>query len=67
MVSSSGNVCQFVHHHISQAIIPSKAKEKIKGEIDWHDKSPKTMDGKTTISNCCIKIKVDRLGSFIFL
>ncbi len=63
MVSSSKGVCQFLQHHISKAIIPSDAKEKIKGEIDWHDKSPKTMDRQTTISNCCVKIEVDRLGN----
>lgn len=63
MISSSKGICQFVQHHISKAIIPSKANEKIKGEIDWHDKSPKTMDGKTVISDCCIKIEVDRLGN----
>jgi len=63
MVSSSKGICQFVQHHISKTIIPSEPKEKIKGEIDWHDKSPKAMDGKTIISNSCLKIEVDRLGN----
>ncbi|WP_041355928.1 type II CRISPR RNA-guided endonuclease Cas9 [Melioribacter roseus] len=63
MVSSSKSVCQFIQHRIANAIIPSNPKEKIKGEIDWHDKSPKTMDGKFNIADCCIKIQVDRLGN----
>lgn len=62
MVSSSKKICQFVQHQIAKAIIPSDAKEKIKGEIDWHDKSPKTLDDDVNISSCCIKIIVDRLG-----
>lgn len=53
----------FVHHHISKPIIPYNRKEKIKGEIDWNDKSKKTMDGEMVIAHCCIKIAVDRLGN----
>ncbi|GEM_PF-119971 len=55
----------FVQHHISKPIIPTilKGEDKTKGEIDWHNKSTKTMDGQTTIADCCIKIAVDRLGN----
>lgn len=63
IVSSSKKECFFIQHQISTAIIPYNRKEKIKGEIDWNDKSTKTMDGHTTISSCCIKIDVDRLGN----
>ena len=63
MVSSSKKDCLFVQHHISKAIIPTDIKQKIKGEIDWHNKSTKTMDGETMISGCCIKINIDRLGN----
>lgn len=63
MVSSSKRDCLFVQHHIANAIIPTDIKQKIKGEIDWHNKSTRTMDGQTTISECCMKIEVDRLGN----
>lgn len=63
MVSSSKRDCLFIRHDISKPIVPYDRKLKIKGEIDWNDKSTKTMDGKTTISNCCIKLKIDRLGN----
>lgn len=55
----------FVQHHIARPIIPTvlKGDNKTKGEIDWHNKSTKTMDGRTTIADCCIKINVDRLGN----
>lgn len=63
MVSSSKKDCLFVQHYISSAIIPTDIKAKVKGEIDWHNKSTKTMDGKTNIASCCIKLDVDRLGN----
>jgi CRISPR-associated endonuclease Csn1 len=55
----------FVQHHISKPIIPTilKGENKTKGEIDWHNKSTKTMDGKITIADRCIKIVVDRLAN----
>ncbi len=58
----------FIQHHISKAIIPTVTGEKDKskntaGEIDWHNKSTKTMDGKINIAERCIKIEVDRLGN----
>jgi CRISPR-associated endonuclease Csn1 len=48
---------------ISDYIIPCNIKKKLKGEIDWHNKSPVTMDGDFTIKEVCIKLKVDRLGN----
>ncbi|MCX7649102.1 MAG: hypothetical protein N2050_00935 [Flavobacteriales bacterium] len=56
----------FIQHHIAKPIIPSKitGDNKTKGEIDWHNKSLKTFDGKI-ISERCIKLKIDRLGSYV--
>lgn len=48
---------------ISESIIPTDIKKKIKGEIDWHNKSSKTMELDTVIKDTCIKLKVDRLGN----
>lgn len=53
----------FIQHYISKPIIPYDRKEKIRGEIDWNNKSTKTLDGKTNISERCIKMEVDRLGN----
>lgn len=57
----------FIHHHISRPIIPTvlKGESKTKGEIDWHNKSTKMMDGKTNIAERCIKLHIDRLGNII--
>ncbi|MBS1577685.1 MAG: hypothetical protein JST09_20470 [Bacteroidetes bacterium] len=48
---------------IADPIIPTNIKEKIKGEIDWHNKSTTTMESDETIKDVCIKLKVDRLGN----
>lgn len=55
----------FIQHHISKAIIPTilSGEGKTKGEIDWHNKSTKMLDGITYIAERCIKLKVDRLGN----
>ena len=37
--------------------------QKIKGEIDWHNKSTTTMESDIQIKEVCIKLKVDRLGN----
>lgn len=48
---------------ISDPIIPTDIKKKIKGEIDWHNKSTKTMELDTVIKDNCVKLKIDRLGN----
>lgn len=51
--------------NVAKPIIPTNIKNSIKGEIDWHNKSPKTMEieDNTIIKDVCIKLKVDRLGN----
>jgi CRISPR-associated endonuclease Csn1 len=62
-ISFTGKSCLFRKYNIADTIIPSNAKEKIKGEIDWHDKSEFTMDNNPIrIKDVCIKLWVDRLG-----
>ncbi len=63
MMSCSKKDCLFVQHNISKAIIPTDIKNKIKGEIDWHNKSSYTMEGDFNIKEVCVKLKVDRLGN----
>lgn len=53
----------FVPNHIAKPIVPYSRKEKTKGEIDWNDKSDKTLDGHQIIKENFIKLKVDRLGN----
>lgn len=61
----SADAAYFVQHHIANPILPSviKGENKSSGEIDWHNKSSKTMDGKIKIVERCIKLRVDRLGN----
>ncbi|MCZ2130130.1 MAG: hypothetical protein LC109_07655 [Bacteroidia bacterium] len=63
VVSFSGKDLLCVKADISDPIIPTSIKEKVKGEIDWHNKSTTTMEGDVTIKNVCIKLNVDRLGN----
>ncbi|GAA0523935.1 type II CRISPR RNA-guided endonuclease Cas9 [Chitinophaga japonensis] len=55
MVSSSGNQCFFVPHHISKPIIETL-------ELGANNKSERSWDGKM-IKQCCIKLRHDRLGN----
>lgn len=63
IVSFSKKDLLCVKANISDPIIPTNIKEKIKGEIDWHNKSTTTMESDITIKDVCIKLKVDRLGN----
>lgn len=63
IVSFSGKDLLCVKADISDPIIPTNIKEKVKGEIDWHNKSTSTMEGDVTIKNVCIKLNIDRLGN----
>lgn len=62
VVSFSKKDLLCVKANIAEPIIPTNIKEKVKGEIDWHNKSTTTMEGDVTIKDVCIKLKVDRLG-----
>lgn len=53
----------FIPHYISKPIVPYNRKEKTKGEIDWNDKSDKTIDNGQLIKENFIKLKIDRLGN----
>lgn len=54
----------FILNNIAKPIVPYSRKEKTKGEIDWNDKSDRTMDeAKQLIKENFIKLKVDRLGN----
>lgn len=53
----------FVPNYIAKPIVPYSRKEKTKGEIDWNDKSDKTLDTNQLIKENFIKLKVDRLGN----
>ncbi len=63
VVSFSKKDLLCVRANIADPIIPTNIKEKIKGEIDWHNKSTTTMEGDVTIKDVCIKIKVNRIGT----
>jgi CRISPR-associated endonuclease Csn1 len=53
----------FVPNNIAKPIVPYSRKEKTKGEIDWNDKSDKTLDTNQLIRENFVKLKVDRLGN----
>ncbi len=63
VVSFSKKDLLCVKANIADPIIPTNIKEKVKGEIDWHNKSTVTMEADMVIKDVCIKIKVDRLGN----
>ena len=48
----------FVPNYISKPIVPYSRKETTKGEIDWNDKSDKTLDTNQLIKENFIKLKV---------
>ncbi len=62
MVKSTNKKCFFIPNYISKLVIPYSDKTK-KGEFESQNSSEKTIDGKQTIKNCFIKLKVDRLGN----
>ncbi len=55
----------FVPNYIAKPIVPYSRKEKTKGEIDWNDKSDKTLDTNQVIKENFILLKVDRLGNIL--
>ncbi|MBS1750997.1 MAG: hypothetical protein JST63_13935, partial [Bacteroidetes bacterium] len=62
VVSFSKKDLLCVRANIADPIIPTNIKEKVKGEIDWHNKSATTMEGDVTIKDVCIKVNVNRMG-----
>lgn len=63
-ISFTKKTCLFRKFSIADLIQPCNVKEKIIGEIDWHNKSEMSMDNPPIkIKDICIKIKVDRLGN----
>lgn len=63
VVSFSKKDLLCVKASIAVAIIPTNVKEKVIGEIYWHNKSPKSMEDDAIIKDVCIKLNVDRLGN----
>jgi len=61
MVSSTGNECHFTHHHVASLIKSYDAKSKF-GEFGSLNKQETSIDG-SRIKECCIKLKIDRLGN----
>lgn len=63
-ISFTGKTCLFRKFSIADLIQPCNVKEKIIGEVDWHNKSEMSMDiPPVRIKDTCIKIKIDRLGN----
>ncbi|MEW5799344.1 MAG: type II CRISPR RNA-guided endonuclease Cas9 [Bacteroidota bacterium] len=63
-VSFTGNSCLFRKYTIADIIQQCDTKLKIKGEIDWHNKSEMSFDETPVkIKETCIKIKINRLGN----
>ncbi|MBX2965580.1 MAG: type II CRISPR RNA-guided endonuclease Cas9 [Cyclobacteriaceae bacterium] len=62
MVSSTGSECHFIHSNIASLVKNYDAKSKI-GELGSLNKLETTMDNPVRIKECCIKLKVDRLGN----
>jgi CRISPR-associated endonuclease Csn1 len=65
VVSFSKKDLLCVKANIADPVIPTNIKEKVKGEIDWHNKSTTTMEGDIIIKDVCLKLKVDRLGNIL--
>lgn len=63
MVSSTGNECHFVNHHIASLIKPYDAKSKT-GELGSLNKLETSFEG-LRIKEVCIKLKIDRLGNIL--
>src|SRR5690606_35664480 len=62
-ISFTGKTCLFRKACIADLILPCNAKEKVIGEIDWHNKSEMSMDDPPIkIKDVCIKININRLG-----
>jgi CRISPR-associated endonuclease Csn1 len=61
MVSSTGNECHFVNHHIASLIKPYDSKFKT-GELGSLNKLETSFEG-LRIKEVCIKLKFDRLGN----
>ncbi len=60
MVSSTGNECHFIPHHISRLIMKYNAKQKV-GEFGSLNKAEKAITGET-IKEKCLKIQINSLG-----
>lgn len=67
VVSFSGEDLLCIKANIAKPIIPTDIKNKIIGEIYWHNKSPKTMDDEILIKDVCVKLNIDRLGNINLL
>ncbi|RRN77706.1 hypothetical protein EIM50_18235 [Pseudoxanthomonas sp. SGD-10] len=62
MVSSTGNECHFIAANIASLIKNYDAKTKI-GELGSLNKLEVNIENTVRIKECCIKLKVDRLGN----
>ena len=70
MVSSTGGKCEFVPHNIAKTLLDkielgsgNKNQRAWDGIIELVGKSEKREDSGTMIKNCCIKLKIDRIGN----